>query len=219
MTYTTRADLGGRDGYGRVVPEPEGEPWHAAWEPRALAITLAMGATGSWNIDMSRSARETLPDYEHLSYYQIWIAALCKLMLERGLVSEAELVEARVQVGPRPLTRVLRADRVESVLAKGSPTEREGPTPPRFAVGDRVRARAGRVGHHTRLPGYAAGRVGSVARVHGMHVFADANAQGLGERPQWLYTVAFEGSELWGADAPPGLSVSIDAWDAYLEPA
>ncbi len=219
MTYTSHADLGGRDGYGRVVPEPEGELWHAAWEPRALAITLAMGATGSWNIDMSRSARETLPDYERLSYYQIWIAALCKLMLERGLVNEAELTEARVQVGPRPLTRVLRADRVESVLAKGSPTEREASAPPRFAVGDRVRTRAGRVGHHTRLPGYAAGRVGTVERVHGTHVFADTHAQGLGEQPQWLYAVAFDGRELWGDDAAPGLGVSVDAWDDYLEPA
>lgn len=219
MTYTSHADLGGRDGYGRVVPEPEGELWHAAWEPRALAITLAMGATGSWNIDMSRSARETLPDYERLSYYQIWIAALCKLMLERGLVNEAELTEARVQVGPRPLTRVLRADRVESVLAKGSPTEREATAPPRFAVGSRVRTRAGRVGHHTRLPGYAAGRVGTVERVHGTHVFADTHAQGLGEQPQWLYAVAFDGRELWGDDAAPGLSVSVDAWDDYLEPA
>jgi len=219
MIYTTHADLGGREGYGPVQPEPEGELWHADWEPRALAITLAMGATGAWNIDMSRSARETLPAYAQLSYYEIWIAALCKLMLERGLLTEGELAEGRAQVGPRPLTRVLRADRVAGVLAKGSPTQREATTAARFAVGDRVRTRSGRVGHHTRLPGYAAGRVGTVERVHGMHVFADANAQGLGERPQWLYSVAFEGRELWGDDAPPGLCVSIDAWDDYLEPA
>ena len=62
MTYVTHADLGGQIGHGRVEPEPEGELFHAAWEPRALALTLAMGATGSWNIDMSRSARETYMD-------------------------------------------------------------------------------------------------------------------------------------------------------------
>lgn len=82
-----------------------------------------------------------------------------------------------------------------------------------------MRTRSGRVGHHTRLPGYAAGRIGTVERVHGTHVFADTNAQGLGEQPRWLYAVAFEGRELWGDDAAPGLSVSIDAWDDYLEPA
>jgi nitrile hydratase len=96
---------------------------------------------------------------------------------------------------------------------------REATQPARFAAGDAVRTRAGRVPHHTRLPGYAAGKRGVVERVHGVHVYADAHAQGLGEQPQWLYTVAFDGAELWGTDAAPGLAVSIDAWEPYLEPA
>ena len=65
-------------------------------------------------------------------------------------------------------------------------------------MGDVVRTRCGRVGHHTRLPAYAAGCVGRIEHAHGMHVFADAHAQGLGEDPQWLYTVLFDGRELWG---------------------
>ena len=219
MNYTTHADLGGRDGFGPVTPEPEGELWHDAWEPRALALTLAMGATGSWNIDQSRSARETLPDYAQLSYYRIWLAALQRLMIERGMVADDEIAEARAMAEPKRLARVLAAEIVPAVLAKGSATERPALTPARFAIGDRVRTRAARVDHHTRLPAYASGRIGTVERVHGTHVFADANAQGLGEQPQWLYTVAFDGRELWGDDAAPGLSVSIDAWDSYLEPA
>ena len=71
----SHADLGGQSGHGRVVPEPEGELFHAAWEPRVLAVTLAAGALGAWNIDMSRATRETLPDYARLSYYEIWLAA------------------------------------------------------------------------------------------------------------------------------------------------
>jgi nitrile hydratase len=50
-------------------------------------------------------------------------------------------------------------------------------------------------------------------------VFPDSNAMGQGEAPQWLYTVRFDGSELWGADGDPDASVSVDAWDSYLEPA
>jgi nitrile hydratase beta subunit len=219
MSYVTHADLGGRDGFGPVTPEPEGELWHEAWEPRALALTLAMGATGSWNIDQSRSARETLPDYPQLSYYRIWLAALQRLMVERGMVTDDEIAEARAQVAPKPLPRVLTADIVPAVLAKGSATERPATTPARFAIGDRVRTRSGHAAHHTRLPGYARGRIGTVERVHGTHVFADANAQGLGEQPQWLYSVAFTGHELWGDDAQDGLRVSVDAWDDYLEPA
>jgi nitrile hydratase len=74
------------------------------------------------------------------------------------------------------------------------------------------------VNHHTRLPGYARGKVGCIEQIRGMHVFADTHAQGQGEQPQWLYTVAFSGHELWGDDSADGLTVSIDAWEPYLEP-
>jgi nitrile hydratase len=50
-------------------------------------------------------------------------------------------------------------------------------------------------------------------------VFPDSNAQGLGEDPQWVYAVVFAGTELWGADADPSLSVAVDCWEPYLEPA
>lgn len=219
MSYLSHADLGGRPNAEAVRPEPEGEVFHAAWEPRALALTLAMGATGSWNIDTSRAARETLPDYEQLSYYQIWLAALERLLVERGLVRSDELAAGRALHPALPLPRVLQAADVATVLARGSPTERTAAAAARFAVGDRVSTRAQRVDHHTRLPGYAHGKRGVIESVHGAHVFADAHAQGLGEQPQWLYRVAFDGSALWGDDAAPGLSVAIDAWESYLEPA
>ena len=72
---------------------------------------------------------------------------------------------------------------------------------------------------HTRLPRYARGKTGVVVAVRGAHVFPDTNAHGLGEQPQWLYTVRFAGKELWGGDADPTLSVSIDAFEPYLDPA
>jgi nitrile hydratase len=219
MTYLSHADLGGQPGHGRVLPEAEGELFHAAWEPHALALTLAMGATGSWNIDMSRSARETLPDYAALSYYQVWLAALEKLLAERRLVLADELRSGRSLHLAPPVPRVLAADAVPAALAKGSPTQRPATAPARFAIGQTVCTRAHPAWHHTRLPGYAVGRRGTIEHVHGAHVFADAHAQGLGEQPQWLYTVVFDGDELWGADAAHGLTVSIDAWEPYLEAA
>ena len=215
--YVTQADLGGRTGFGPVQPEDEQVRFHAGWEPTALALVLAMGATGSWNIDMSRAARETLPAYLRLSYYQIWLAALERLMLERGQLHADELAAGRMLHPPAPLARVLRAEQVAAALAAGSPTVRAAARAPRFSPGDRVRTRSGPVPHHTRLPGYARGKVGTIARVHGAHVFADSNARGLGEDPQPLYTVVFEGTELWGAEAATKLSVSIDAWEPYLD--
>ena len=216
-SYITHADLGGRTGVGPVRPAPEDVRFHESWEPAALAIVLAMGATGSWNIDMSRSARETLPAYLRLSYYQIWLAALEKLMIERGQLHADELAAGRMLHPPVPLARVLHAGEVAAAFAAGSPTARPAARLPRFALGDRVRTRAHPVPHHTRLPGYARGKAGTIAAVHGAHVFADAHAQGRGEDPQPLYTVVFEGAGLWGPDAAPGLRVSIDAWEPYLE--
>jgi nitrile hydratase len=218
MTYQSHADLGGQDGYGRVIPEGEDELFHAAWEPQALSLTLAMGATGAWNIDMSRSARETLPDYPALSYYEIWIKALEKLLIERGLVGPDEIAAGRMLHPARPGLPVLRARDVPSVLAKGSATLRPATVPARFAVGESVRLRAAAVAHHTRLPGYARGKIGHIDQVRGAHVFADLHAQGLGEQPCWLYTVVFSGRELWGSAAAANHRVSIDAWEPYLEP-
>lgn len=217
MTYTSYADLGGRPGYGPVRPEDETTVFHAPWEPRAFALTLAMGATGAWNLDMARAARETLADYDRLPYYGIWLRALERLLQERGLLQPEEIAAGRALHPPGALPRVLAAGNVAAVLAKGAPTRRPVASEARFVVGQQVRARYGKVPHHTRLPGYVQGKQGTIERVLGGHVFADTQAQGLGEQPQWLYTVAFEGVELWGDAAYGGLRVSVDAWEPYLE--
>jgi nitrile hydratase beta subunit len=210
MPYVSHADLGGRPGFGPVVPEDENPVFHHPWEPRVLALTLAMGATGCWNIDMARAARETLPDYLALSYYEIWLGGLEKLLVETGLVGADELAAGRALHPAKPVARILKADRVAAQLAKGAPTERAPAAPARYGVGQRVATRAAQVDHHTRLPAYLRGRIGTVERVLGAHVFADSRAHGLGEDPQWLYTVVFD---------EPGHRVSFDAWQPYLEPA
>jgi len=219
MNYQSRADLGGEDIHERVIPEPEGELFHAPWERQGLALPLARGATGAWNLDMGRSARETLPDYRALSYYEIWIKGLERLLVEHGLVGPDEIAAGAKLHAGRSGLRVLRAAEVPATLATGAATQRPPTAPARFAIGEAVRTRAVAVAHHTRLPGYARGKIGRIDQVRGAHVFADAHAQGLGEQPQWLYTVVFSARELWGDSAAPGQSVSIDAWEPYLEPA
>ena len=216
--YVTRADLGGQLGHGPILLDSEHEPWHAAWESRVFALQLSMGAAGVWNLDMTRAARETLPDYDQRSYYEIWFGALLKQLEERGLVFADEVAAGRSLHPPRALPRVVHARDVPTLQARGAPTERLATKGPRFAVGQRVRTIAGPIPHHTRLPRYAQGKPAVIEHMHGMHVFADANARGQGEHPQWLYTVVFRGTQLW-PDAEPGLTVSIDAWEPYLEAA
>ena len=95
-------DMGGFQGFGPVAPEADEPLFHAPWERRALGLTLAMGASGQWNIDLSRAARESLPPATYLgsSYYEIWIRGLEKLMLQRGLVTAADLGAALAEVAP-----------------------------------------------------------------------------------------------------------------------
>jgi nitrile hydratase beta subunit len=215
-------DMGGMHGFGAVVPEPNEPVFHASWERQALAITLAMGATGHWNLDQSRQARERLPAARYLgsSYYQIWLEALQVLMLQHGLVTEHELASGQAQAAPVPGVRPLAAARVRTVLAQGSPVVRPAQQPARYAVGQAVRARVMHPAGHTRLPAYVRGKSGVIARVHGVHVFADSHAQPDGaEAPQWLYSVRFEAQQLWGEHAEPNSSVCVDAWASYLEPA
>jgi nitrile hydratase beta subunit len=213
-------DLGGLQDFGPILPEADEPIFHADWERRALALTLAMGATGQWTLDQSRHCRESLPPAQYLgsSYYEIWIAGLERLMLDRGLVTAEELASGRMSEPAKPVTRVLAAADVSAALARGGPVSRAPSAPARFSVGDAVVARNMHPRGHTRLPRYVRGHAGTIARVHGCHVFPDANAHGLGERPQWLYSVRFSARDLWG-EAPAGDGVHLDLWEPYLEPA
>jgi nitrile hydratase beta subunit len=214
-------DMGGMHGFGPVEPEPDEPVFHGEWEKRAFALTLAMAMPGQWNIDMSRFARENRDPAEYLSmsYYQIWFAALETMLKERDLISDDEIVVGHALGPAKSVKRVLSPSDVLRVLHRGRPTERETNTQTAFKAGDRVRARNINPRTHTRLPRYVRGHVGIVERVIGCHVFPDSNATSASENPQWLYTVRFDGRELWGPDGDPTTAVSVDAWEPYLEPA
>ena len=212
-------DLGGTHGHGPVEPEPNEPVFHAEWEKRAFALTLATGMPGAWNIDQSRFARENRDPAEYLSmsYYQIWFAALETMLKERDLVSDDEIVVGHSLHPPQKGKRVLSPGDVLKVLHRGGPTERDTNTKAAFKPGDKVCAKNINPLTHTRLPRYVRGRAGTVERVIGCHVFPDSNASGAGENPQWLYTVRFDGRELWGPEGDPTSKVSVDAWEPYLE--
>lgn len=214
-------DMGGTHGFGPVTPERDEPVFHADWERRVFALDLAMRATGEWDVDAARFARESEPPASYLakSYYELWLAGLERLLLERGLVSEEELESGRSLMPGRSLARRLGGADVDRDQDRRDSSRREAPHPARFTVGDHVRARNIHPRGHTRLPRYVRGHVGTVARVHGCHVFPDANARRAGEDPQWLYAVAFDAAELWGPDAESPSAVSVDAFEPYLEPA
>ena len=215
-------DLGGMDGFGKVKPEPEiKKPFGEVWEGRVLAMSRALGLAGAWNIDVGRHGIERLPPHIYLAatYYQKWFLRNEKLALEKGLVTADELAAGHASTPAKPLPgSVVTPDDISGALVRGG-FEREAQGPARFKVGDRVVAKNIHPTSHTRLPRFVRGHAGRIERIQGCHVYPDS-AVALGdEDPQWLYTVVFSGKTLWGPDCDPAVSVSIEAFEPYLEPA
>ena len=217
-------DMGGMHGFGRVERETNEPVFHATWEGRVLGLTRACSVQHIFNIDESRHAIERMAptDYLASSYYERWLDRNVRLLVEKGVITREELERRMAQLAggsdpapphsdPKLLERMLRATRER-------PHYRQPGPPPRFATGVRVLTRNDAPVGHTRLPRYARGKRGVIHRLHGVHVFPDSNAHGLGEQPQPLYGVRFEARELWGEDAAPNQWVHIDLWESYLEP-
>jgi len=213
-------DMGGMDGFGKIEVEANEPPFHERWEGRVLALQRALGYAGAWHIDDSRYAQESLPPRVYLgaSYYWRWALGMQKNLLERGYVTDEEIGAGHSLQSAKPLARKLTAEVVRAGMTRNS-FFRQQQGPARYKPGDRVRARNVNPQTHTRLPRYARGKLGVVELIHGCHAYPDSVATAHGDDPQWLYTVVFDGREIWGADADPTLKISIDAFEPYLEPA
>ena len=219
-------DLGGMHGFGKVERDDHEGRFAADWEAAVAAMMFTGRRTGLFNIDEFRHGVERMPPHRYLTltYFERWLDGLTRLLVEKGLVDPVELADrarfyadhpdASPAAGPGRPPVAPPAHRA----AERWPPIREETAPPRYAPGDRVVTRAFHPRGHTRLPRYARGKRGEVHRYHGVHVFADTHAHGLGEAPQPLYSVRFEAGELWAEAAEPRAPVYIDLWESYLEP-
>jgi nitrile hydratase beta subunit len=217
------ADMGGTDGWGAAMVPTRDEPvFGEPWEGRAFALTLlTIGRVSGRNIDAFRHALERLDRHAYLDdgYYGRWLNA-AELMLVDSAILAPGAVDARAHA--------MRGEQVEEpavpepakpdYAATGPGSLREVPEPPRFAPGDRVRARDISPAGHTRLPHYVRGHVGTVELVQPGHVLPDTNAHFQGENPQHVFTVRFDSRDLWGPEAEP-FGLTIELFDSYLEPA
>jgi len=210
-------DMGGMHGFGKVEPEENEPVFHAAWEARCLALNRAMGAIGAWTIDEARAGIEKLPPDVYLarSYYGKWALRLWNMVIARGFAGADELATGHALHSAKPTKRKFGTAEVPRALTRGS-FGRPAQSPAAFKVGDRVRTKNIHPPTHTRLPRYVRGHIGVIDAIRGCHVFPDSVVLGAGENPQWLYTVLFDGRELWGENTDPMLKVSIEAFEPYL---
>lgn len=215
-------DLGGLHWPGRIESEPDEPVFHARWEGRVIGMALSGGSgSGGVNLDAARHRGSLLDPMTYFGngYYGRWLAAFEMTLEEEGVLAPGEL-DARVAGRPAPAAAQARPERRRS---GGATTDfsaiRTVSEPPAYTAGQAIITRNHQPSGHTRLPAYSRSRRGVIRRVHPAMVFPDTNAHGLGENPQYVYTVEFDGQELWGDAAEPGTTVLLDLFESYLKPA
>jgi nitrile hydratase beta subunit len=211
-------DMGGMQDMGPLSYQKNEPVFHARWEGRTFAMMLAMAAWRKFS--NFRYQLEVIPaaDYLRMSYYEKWFTALIELSVGAGLVTREEVDRGKRARGSARGVAPLTAEQVPAMASRVAPAIPEG-APPRFNVGQRVRGRNMNPVGHTRLPRYARGKVGTVERDQGLSVLQDTAVLSMGRTPQHVYAVRFTARELWGEQASPLDSVSVDLWEDYLEPA
>jgi nitrile hydratase beta subunit len=199
-------DLGGKQGHGAVVIEPNEPVFHEAWERRAARVVFGAFLSGRFNGAEYRHAIERMEPAWYLAspYYEHMLTGVTTCLVEKGAISAAELDE---RLGaPFDLAGPASAPRLDDAGV----SRRE----PAFTIGDVVRAWNRHPMGHTRCPGYVRGRRGTIVRVDGVFSVPDVEAHCDLRREEPTYGVRFEADELWGE---PGDPVHVDLWQSYLE--
>jgi nitrile hydratase len=219
-------DLGGTDGTGSIEQE-EGEPYfHEEWEAEVFGLLPTTMGQEMYNIDEFRHTIERMDPAHYLSssYYEHWLTAMETLLVEKGVVSKEDLQKRLEEVRSAKDPGDIVPEREDSELtesllelAESGASAKRDPVEPMFEPGDRVEVRNIHPKGHTRCPEYVRRTTGEIAEVRGTFVLPDAHAHGEGESPEPVYSVRFDGEELWGEEyADRNESLYIDLWESYL---
>jgi nitrile hydratase len=211
-------DLGGMENLGPVEVEPNEPVFHHEWERRTYGLLNTLIGTGYFQVDDARRIIEWMPpaDYLSASYYEKWLFATEGLLIEKGVLTRAE-IEAGRSLGEGHKLPALPAAAVRQFLAGPLRMDVPSDAKPRFKIGDAIIARNMHPHHHTRIPRYVRGRRGTIIQVHETYKLPDTNAHGDPTRVEHVYMVEFSARELWGAEAPPNDTVALNLFDSYMD--
>ena len=76
---------------------------YADWERRVDAMGVVLSQKRLLTVDQRRRAIETLTPqaYDSLSYYERWVIALGQTLIQRGIITSAELARRMLEVEKR----------------------------------------------------------------------------------------------------------------------
>ena len=197
-------DLGGKQGFGPIRYSHDARAFHEPWEVRANSLYVFAVRRGIFNMDEYRHAIERMEPRHYLTatYYERSLTSLATLLVEKRIVTHAELEE---RAGGRfPIA-------APSAPGRTNVTKRE-----HFSAGDRVRVREDYVPGHVRMPAYIRGKTGIVVSESPAYPFPDAHAHATTAEDEPTYDVRFRSEDLWPNSADCAL-VHVGVFQSYLE--
>jgi nitrile hydratase subunit beta len=221
-------DLGGTDGLGPVIVEENEPVWRADWEKAGFGMFPFPFAAGWFNVDMFRFGIEQMHPAHYLlsPYYEHWAHTAEHYGIKAGALDPEEIEKRTrhyLEHPDEPLPDTKNPDLVafvEAAVKNGVSPRRDFDGPAKFKVGDRVRVQDDSPKGHTRRARYVRGKVGTVEAHYGTFLYPDSVGNGGPDDPTHLYSIRFDGRDLWGDDhAEENTTVYFDAWEPYLEPA
>ncbi|MBY0287041.1 MAG: nitrile hydratase subunit beta [Mycobacteriaceae bacterium] len=200
-------DLGGIAGFGAVEHTADEPPFAEDWERRVFRLKIGSGPLAT-NLPAFRHSIERMDPAHYLSspYFEHWLTGVATMAVEAGLTTREELEQ---RAGGRfPLSQPDRGILPDDLTSR---------TEPRYGVGDEVRVREWHPPGHTRAPRYVQGRLGTIARVHGVVNVDDIEAHDGGLVTDPFYAVRFASHELWGGGGGDREIIHVDLFERYLE--
>ncbi len=91
-------DLGGMDGLGPIMREPDEPVFHGDWERKVFGMFILTIVGGLFNDDEFRQSRERLDPVKYLQfrYYHQWLIAVQRLLVEKDILTMDE-IESRMK--------------------------------------------------------------------------------------------------------------------------
>ena len=209
-------DLGGKQGFGPIPIGDDSVAFKHEWEKRMWALARS-GIAHGITIDWFRHGLERMVPTDYLSfpYFNKWCANYMMLMIDGGAITAQEAVTGHIAkpaapAAPKTLQDVLAANSTANIDFEMETTQPTG-----FKIGDTIKTKRLIAADHTRLPAYARNATGTIIAHHGTHPLPDKGALGLHEG-EHLYTVSFDATELWGEEANPRDTVTLELWESYF---
>lgn len=88
-------DVGGLQGFPLSPGDADEPPFHADWEAHVFGMMYGLIKQRVLVLDEVRDAIERMPvaQYVNSSYYEKWLHAMTVLLIEKGVITAAEVPE------------------------------------------------------------------------------------------------------------------------------